>query len=140
MAAMDSLAADVDRQAKEDTQGLHERLMSLPGAPSGDVKKALAAGVTLPHVYMMAHIAILSGMPFAAVEADYRKSRGKGWGVVAQNMGIKPGSKEFHALKQNLKGGTSKGKDHDSVSGSTQIHEQGQGKGSGKGHGKNKGR
>jgi hypothetical protein len=30
---------------------------------------------------------------------QYRSSKGKGWGVLAKSLGIKPGSKEFHALK-----------------------------------------
>jgi hypothetical protein len=30
----------------------------------------------------------------------YRKQKGQGWGAVAQSLGIKPGSADFHALKQ----------------------------------------
>lgn len=30
----------------------------------------------------------------------YAKDKGKGWGVIAKEMGIKPGSPEFHALKK----------------------------------------
>jgi len=33
--------------------------------------------------------------------ADYFvKNKGKGWGVIAKELGIKPGSPEFHALKK----------------------------------------
>jgi len=31
---------------------------------------------------------------------QYKTSKGKGWGVVAQSLGIKPGSAEFQALKK----------------------------------------
>jgi len=31
----------------------------------------------------------------------YKMHKNKGWGVVAQELGIKPGSKEFHELKEN---------------------------------------
>ena len=34
------------------------------------------------------------------VLADYNKHRAKGWGAIARDLGIKPGSKEFHALKE----------------------------------------
>ena len=30
---------------------------------------------------------------------EYRNNKGQGWGVIAKNLGIKPGSDEFHALK-----------------------------------------
>jgi hypothetical protein len=30
----------------------------------------------------------------------YKQSKGKGWGVIAKELGIKPGSPEFHALKR----------------------------------------
>jgi hypothetical protein len=36
----------------------------------------------------------------------YKAGKGKGWGNLAKTLGIKPGSREFHALKrgQNLYG------------------------------------
>jgi len=35
--------------------------------------------------------------------ADYwQQNHGQGWGVVAQRMGIKPGSAEFHQLKKGF--------------------------------------
>ena len=36
----------------------------------------------------------------AKVLKQYKTSKGKGWGVVAQSLGIKPGSAEFQALKK----------------------------------------
>jgi hypothetical protein len=30
---------------------------------------------------------------------EYKTSKGKGWGVIAKSLGIKPGSAEFQALK-----------------------------------------
>ena len=33
---------------------------------------------------------------------ERERNRGQGWGVIAQRMGIKPGSAEFHALKGHL--------------------------------------
>jgi hypothetical protein len=56
----------------------------------------------------------------------YKKNRGKGWGVIAKSLGIKPGSPEFHALKRGDDLYTHK--------------EKGKGKGGkGKGKGKEKG-
>jgi len=41
----------------------------------------------------------------------YQIHQGKGWGAIPKSLGIKPGSKEFHALKKgDLDGGKGKGK------------------------------
>jgi len=39
--------------------------------------------------------------PLAVVVKEYEMNRDKGWGVMAKNLGIKPGSKEFHSLKKD---------------------------------------
>ncbi len=38
--------------------------------------------------------------PYEKVVQVYQGDRGKGWGVIAKSLGIKPGSPEFHALKR----------------------------------------
>ena len=38
--------------------------------------------------------------PLDTVVKQYRIHRGKGWGVVAKSLGIKPGSPAFHRLKR----------------------------------------
>jgi hypothetical protein len=62
-------------------------------------------------VYMAAKIAKLSGKPLDNVVTTYEKNKGKGWGVIAKKMGIKPGSKEFHALKADDSGILAKAKE-----------------------------
>jgi hypothetical protein len=37
--------------------------------------------------------------PIDRVVEEHRKHKGRGRGVIAKNLGIKPGSDEFHALK-----------------------------------------
>ena len=32
---------------------------------------------------------------------EYKANKGRGWGVIAKKLGIKPGSKEFHELKKD---------------------------------------
>jgi hypothetical protein len=51
----------------------------------------------------------------------YKSGRGKGWGVLAKSLGIKPGSKEFHALKR--------GDDLYSIAGKGKGKNKGKGKG-----------
>lgn len=71
----------------------------------------------------------------------YSRDKGKGWGVIAKEMGIKPGSAEFHALK---KGRLMEDDDHRSGGSSDDHGGKGKGdhglddKGGGKGKGKGK--
>jgi len=41
-----------------------------------------------------------SNTPVATVLQTYQKQKGQGWGAIAQSLGIKPGSADFHALKE----------------------------------------
>lgn len=50
-------------------------------------------------VYMIGELAQTSGLPFATVANRFDANRGRGWGVIAKDLGIKPGSAQFHALK-----------------------------------------
>lgn len=61
-------------------------------------------------VYMIARTASVTKQSIDAVEKNYRADRDQGWGVIAKHLGIKPGSKEFHALKKDDTGLLSKGK------------------------------
>jgi len=82
-------------------------------------------------VYMTLQVADIVKKDPEVVTASYTKNKDKGWGVIAKEMGIKPGSAEFHALKgkaKNKKDKSGKGK------------EKGNGNGNGKGNGKGKGK
>jgi len=64
--------------------------------------------------------------PIDTVVDSYKANKDKGWGVIAKEMGIKPGSPEFHALK----GKTKKNKENHGKSG-----EKGKGNSKGNGNG-----
>ena len=53
-------------------------------------------------VYYACAIARIIGRPCDYVADYWQQNRGQGWGVVAQRLGIKPGSAEFHRLKQGF--------------------------------------
>ena len=59
-------------------------------------------------VYYAAALAYTARRPLLDVTREYENNKGQGWGVIAKNMGIKPGSAEFHALKGSM--GKSKGR------------------------------
>ena len=50
-------------------------------------------------VYMCLRIGEVAKQPVEVVVEEHQKHKGQGWGVIAKNLGIKPGSEEFHALK-----------------------------------------
>ena len=53
---------------------------------------------------MAAKVRILSHRSWDEVLREYKENYGKGWGVIAKNLGIKPGSREFHELKDDDSG------------------------------------
>lgn len=66
-------------------------------------------------IELAGRIGVIIGKPIDNVITSYRANKEKGWGELAKEMGIKPGSPEFHALKGKTKGGkgnsgSSKGK------------------------------
>lgn len=50
-------------------------------------------------VYMCLRVGEVADQPVDRVVAEYKQHQRQGWGVIAQNLGIKPGSEQFHALK-----------------------------------------
>lgn len=50
-------------------------------------------------LYMVYRLSEMSNKPIIYVIDHYKARKGKGWGALAKSLGIKPGSREFHALK-----------------------------------------
>jgi len=103
---------DFNAQASLDPSGFRARLATR--FQIGDARiSAVVGNMSEPaHAYMALRIGEMSHQPVERVIEEYNKNKGKGWGVMAKNMGIKPGSAEFHALKggHDLEGGSGKGK------------------------------
>lgn len=53
-------------------------------------------------VYYASALAYQLRRPLSDVVRERDRNRGQGWGVIAQRMGIKPGSAEFHNLKKGF--------------------------------------
>lgn len=57
-----------------------------------------------PAEVVLAHlISQVTEKPIDNVVSSYKANKEKGWGVIAKDMGIKPGSAEFHQLKKMTK-------------------------------------
>ena len=50
--------------------------------------------------YLVLRLGEMSKQPIENVIEKYKSGKGKGWGALAKSLNIKPGSKEFHALKR----------------------------------------
>lgn len=55
-------------------------------------------------IYLVIEISKITKRPVDEVAKIYRANRAKGWGAIARELGIKPGSPEFHALKKGAGG------------------------------------
>lgn len=66
---------------------------------------SLKIGMRAGDIYMTLELARISGRSIDQVVDVYRSHKTKGWGYVAKQLGIKPGSAEFHALKGKGKSG-----------------------------------
>ncbi len=102
----------------------------------GDTQvKAVISNVEKPaDAYMVLRLGEMSSKPTNVVIERYRTEKGKGWGVIAKSLGIKPGSKEFHDLKRGHDLGNYK------ESAKSDSKDTGKGNGNGKGKGKGKGK
>ena len=91
---------DFNIKAEADPSGLRARLEAR--FQVGDIKiKAVLGSVDKPaDAYMLLRLGEMSNQPIDHVIEKYKAEKGKGWGKLAKSLGIKPGSKEFHALKQ----------------------------------------
>jgi len=60
-------------------------------------------GMNAGDIYMTVELCKITGKTVDQVVVVYENNKGKGWGAIAKDLGIKPGSPEFHALKGNAK-------------------------------------
>jgi len=124
---LDGLSAE----ARADESGFRARLAAR--LHIGEVKIKTVINDVRGHAdaYMVLRLAEMSHQPVETVIRHYKANRGRGWGVLAKRLGIKPGSREFHALKRghdlhaDATRHGNKGKDH--VQG--RLHKQKHGKG-----------
>jgi hypothetical protein len=120
---LDDFIKRVNVEAQADLGAFKVRLSTQFGVPVPKVEAIMASEGTPGDAYMCFRVGQVASKPVEVVMKEYQARKGQGWGVIAKNLGIKPGSKEFHALKKGDLSG------HDA--------DVGKGKGKGKGRGKN---
>jgi len=99
----DEIAA-VDEAAQLDNTALLTKLSEQFKVDLAVLQDLNAQGYTAGQIWLALEISLQAGKPLsdALVQAASMHASGHGWGVLAQALGIDPGSKEFLALKQTL--------------------------------------
>jgi hypothetical protein len=130
----DASLQTINTNANSDLSAFKLNISKTYGTPISQVESMFSISMTAGDIYIAFELGRIVKRPIQEVITVYQKHKGKGWGAIAKEMGIKPGSAEFHALKGNAKNKSAKGKSK----GSGKEKHAGKSNGNGKGHGKNK--
>jgi len=124
---LDVFISNLNAEARVDLGAFKARVSTRFGVPTVQVEAVLGNVRSPGDAYMVFRTGQVAGRPHEVVLDEYRANGGKGWGVMAKNLGIKPGSAEFHSLKKGWDdgGGSGKGKGKD------KKKDKGKGKGKG---------
>jgi hypothetical protein len=90
---------DLNVQAQADPSGFRVRLGARFNIGNAEINTVLGNVESPGDAYMVLRLGEMSKQPTDYVIRQYRADKSKGWGAVAKSLGIKPGSAEFHALK-----------------------------------------
>jgi hypothetical protein len=100
---MDSWLGDMNRYGQRYRDPFVDEMVRYHGAPRDLVVELIGPRRWAPgDVWMACNIASIIGRPCRYVVDVYERDHGHGWGNIAKQMGIKPGSAEFHRLKKGF--------------------------------------
>ena len=116
--SLDTALGSMNMDAKGNIDAFINEMSITYGTPRSRIETMLGNRRMDPaDAYMALEVGKRTGRNLDDVLESYEKNKGKGWGAIAQEMGIKPGSEEFHALKKNAHDRASKGKGKDKKKG-----------------------
>jgi hypothetical protein len=102
---LDSLLGKINEKAKADPDGFIRQLSQKHNIPEEEIRQAKERhNLSYGDTYMATALSRISKRQVGVVAEEYKQNRGKGWGVMAMKMGIKPGSPEFKQMKANARG------------------------------------
>lgn len=96
---LDQQLVEQNYQAKLDLNKFTNDLSIELDVSEEKIKTLLAKKIEPSDVLMIFKISKIGGRKVEEVEESFQKNKDKGWGYIAKEMGIKPGSPEFHELK-----------------------------------------
>ncbi len=125
-ADLDDFLSKLNDQAKTDLNRFSAKVSAQFGVPVPTVDDILKKVAAPADAFMVLQLGLMAHKQPEAVLQTYQGNKGKGWGVIAKELGIKPGSPEFHALKRG----------DFALTGEQGSETPGRGRGKGKGRGK----
>lgn len=125
---LEDFLSSVNIQARADMSGFSAKVSAQFGVPVAQVQAVVRTVSEPADAFMVFQLGQFANVPPDRVMEVYKPGRKKGWGAIAKELGIKPGSAEFHALKR--------GDLHFTGGPAAADASPGKGKGKGKGHGK----
>ena len=108
---MDSYLAEINNKASSDYDSFRDELSENSNMTAEEIDRYVQEENMEPaDVYYASVLSSATDRPVSEVVGLYGEKRG--WGAVAKELGIKPGSEAFHELKANTvkKSGNDKGK------------------------------
>lgn len=100
---VDATLGDMNRYGTRYRDPFIDEMVRYHGAPRDLVSDLLISRRWSPgDVYMACSIASIIGRPCRFVVDEWERDHGQGWGAMAKRLGIKPGSAEFHRLKNGF--------------------------------------
>lgn len=126
-ADLNAFLSSLNAQAQADLPGFKTKLSNQFGVPLPAVESIFAQVRQAGDAFLCLQLGQMTRQPLGRVVETYRHNHGNGWGVIARELGIKPGSADFHALKRG----------NFAFTGEPRGASPGTGKGKGKAKGKN---
>jgi hypothetical protein len=96
---LDEFLGSVNIEARADMPGFSAKLSTQFGVPIAQVQTVIHQVPEPADAFMIFQLGQMSGRQPDTVLGVYGPNKKKGWGAIAKELGIKPGSPEFHALK-----------------------------------------
>ncbi len=94
-ASLDAFMNSVNVQARADLPGFSAKVSAQFGVPVAQVQMVLGAVATPADAFLVFQLGQMAHQPPQAVLETYQAHKGKGWGVIAKQLGIKPARAHF---------------------------------------------
>ena len=91
---------DLNIRAESDLSGFKAQLATRFKIGNAEINAVISNVAQPADAYVVLRLGEMSHQPTDYVIRQYHADKGRGWGVLAKGLGIKPGSKEFHELKR----------------------------------------
>lgn len=100
---LDADLNEVDALANKDIQAFTNMIATDYNTTVSAVNNIISAGLKPAEALLAFEVGSIMNIPVNKVVDTYKSNKSKGWGFVAMQLGIKPGSPEFHQLKGKCK-------------------------------------